>query len=27
VQLAQTGRLGKLHTLHASIYTPQINWV
>jgi len=26
VQLAQTGRLGKLHTLHASIYTPQINY-
>jgi predicted dehydrogenase len=24
VKLAQTGRLGKLHTLHASIYTPSI---
>ncbi|MBI1318316.1 MAG: gfo/Idh/MocA family oxidoreductase [Candidatus Hydrogenedens sp.] len=25
VQLAQSGKLGKLHTLHASVYTPEIN--
>ena len=29
VQLAHSGKLGKLHTLHASVYTPgnDYNWL